>query len=228
VQPCQWPASGAETGRHRLDLSRRLFFLLAAALAVLVLLPLFWLVFVDKKGTSTFANYAILAMDPTMGRAFLIALSMAVCVGVLSYIVATPLAWLVARTDLPARQLTRILVTASVVTPPFLGAIAWEMLAAPNSGIINEIYRWMLGLDRSHHLLNIFTFSGLIFAIACYSFPYVLTLVANALDKVPGDLEEASAILGARPSMTLFRVTSPMVLPAMLAGSLVAIVQALR
>jgi iron(III) transport system permease protein len=223
-------ASGTEIGGRRLDLSRPLFFLLAAVLAVLVLLPLFWLVyysFVDKKGALTFANYAVLVSDPTMGRAFLIALSMALCVGLLSCVVATPLAWLVARTDLPGRQLIRMLVTASFVTPPFLGAIAWEMLAAPNSGIINEIYRWMFGLDRSHHLLNIFTFSGLIFAITCYSFPFVFTLVANALDQVPADLEEASAILGARPSRTLFRVTLPMVLPAMLAGSLVAIVQAM-
>ena len=113
------PASGAETGRRRIDLSRPLFFLLAAALAVLVLLPLFWLVyysFVDKKGALSVANYATLVTDPTMGRAFFIALSMAVCVGVLSCIVATPLAWLVARTDLPARQLIRILVTASFLS----------------------------------------------------------------------------------------------------------------
>ena len=41
--------------------------------------------------------------------------------------------WLVARTDMPLRRTVRALVTASFVTPPFLGAIAWELLAAPNS-----------------------------------------------------------------------------------------------
>ena len=35
----------------------------------------------------------------------------------------------------------RALVTASFVTPPFLGAIAWELLAAPNSGLLNKLAR---------------------------------------------------------------------------------------
>ena len=40
-----------------------------------------------------------------------------------------------------AGGVVRALVTASFVTPPFLGAIAWEILAAPNSGILNVLYR---------------------------------------------------------------------------------------
>jgi len=184
-------------GRRRgVDLSTPLFLIVSAALALLVLFPLFWLTvtsLTDKKGAFTFGNYAALASDPTLARAFGVALAMAASVGVLSCLVATPLAWLVARTNLPGRRLVRTLVTASFVTPPFLSAIAWEMLAAPNSGMLNEIYRWLFGLDRSQHALNIFTFGGLVFAIAGTSFPYVFTLVANALDKVPSDLEEASA-----------------------------------
>ena len=46
----------------------------------------------------------------------------------------------------------RALVTASFVTPPFLGAIAWEILAAPNSGILNQWYRALFGLDPYEHL----------------------------------------------------------------------------
>ena len=49
--------------------------------------------------------------------------------------------WLVSRTDMPGRQFIRALVTASFVTPPFLGAVAWELLAAPNSGLLNQLYR---------------------------------------------------------------------------------------
>ena len=49
--------------------------------------------------------------------------------------------WLVARTDMPLRRTIRALVMASFVTPPFLGAIAWEMLAAPNSGLLNQLCR---------------------------------------------------------------------------------------
>jgi iron(III) transport system permease protein len=197
---------------------------------VLVILPLFWLLyysFLDDTGAATLDNFASLVTDPTMRRAFLLAVVMAAAVGLVSCAVATPMAWLVARTDLPGRNIVRALVTASFVTPPFLGAIAWELLAAPNSGLINQLYRWLFGLDADSYLFNIYTFEGLIFAISCYTFPYVFTLVANALDRVPSDLEDASAILGGRSATTLRRVTLPMVVPAMLAGSLIAILQAL-
>ena len=49
--------------------------------------------------------------------------------------------WLVARTDMPLARTVRTLVMASLVTPPFVGAVAWEMLAAPNSGLLNQLWR---------------------------------------------------------------------------------------
>ena len=45
-------------------------------------------------------------------------------------------------------------------------------------------------------LFNIYSLPGLIFVISCYTFPYVFVLVANALDRMPGDLEDASSMLG--------------------------------
>ena len=65
--------------------------------------------------------------------------------------------WLVARTDLPFSKAVRALVTASFVTPPFLGAIAWELLAAPNSGLLNKLYRTLTGArDGRPHLQHLF------------------------------------------------------------------------
>ncbi|MDB5855443.1 MAG: putative type Fe3+ transport system, permease component with duplicated domain [Herminiimonas sp.] len=215
---------------RRADLFGPVFFLLAAVLAVLVILPLSWLIYtslVDKSGAFTLSNFTALVTDVTMRRPFLLASAMACAVGVLSCVIATPLAWLVSRTDLPGRRIVRALVTASFVTPPFLGAIAWEILAAPNSGMINQLFRTVTGAEEGSHLVDIYTIEGLVFAIACYTFPYVFTLVANGLDRIPTDLEDASAILGARTWTTLQRVTIPLVLPAMLAGSLIAILQAL-
>ncbi|MEY4880074.1 MAG: hypothetical protein RJB62_1543 [Pseudomonadota bacterium] len=214
--------------RYGFDFSRPVFVLLALLLCLLVIFPMFWLVYYslrDTAGHFTLGNFIALVADPTMVRAFWITGLMALGVGLLSTVVATPMAWLVARTDLPGRRIVRVLVLASFVTPPFLGAIAWEILAAPNSGIINVVYRWMTGNEAA--LVNIYTFSGIIFAIACYTFPYVFTLVANALDRVPSDLEEASSILGAGWTTTLRKVTFPLVLPALLAGALIALLQAL-
>ena len=135
--------------------------------------------------------------------------------------------WLVARTDMPLRRTVRILVTASFVTPPFLGAIAWELLAAPNSGLLTQLFREITGAPPDAQLLNIYSFSGLVFVISCYTFPYVFVLVANALDRTPGDLEDASAILGGKTWDTARRITIPLALPAVLAGALVAFLQAM-
>ncbi|MBI5277244.1 MAG: iron ABC transporter permease [Burkholderiales bacterium] len=215
----------------RIDLLRPAFWLLAAALAVLVVLPLGWLGYYSlldtKTGTLGLQNFVALVKDATLRKPFVIAIGMALAVGVASCVVATPLAWLVSRTDLPGRRIVRALVTASFVTPPFLGAIAWEILAAPNSGLINVLFRWLTGAQPYDSLVNIYTFTGLVFAIACYTFPYVFTLVANGLDRVPSDQEDASSILGARMWTTLRRITIPLVLPAMLAGSIIAVLQAL-
>ena len=217
--------------RLRIDLFRPAFVLLVVVLGVLVVLPLSWLLYyslVDKEGAFSLANFAALANDATLRRPFVLAIGMALGVGALSCAIATPLAWLVSRTDLPGRRVVRALVTASFVTPPFLGAIAWEILAAPNSGLFNVLYRYLAGgQPYDEPLVNIYTLQGLIFAIACYTFPYVFTLVANGLDRVPSDLEDASSILGGHAATTLRRITIPLVLPAMLAGSLIAILQAL-
>jgi iron(III) transport system permease protein len=196
----------------------------------LVLLPLGWLVWyslTDDNGLPTLGNFVRLASDPTFARPYLTALGIAAGVAIGSCAAALPLAWLVARTDMPLARSIRVLVTASFVTPPFLGAIAWELLAAPNSGMLNQWARALLGLGPYDHLFNIYSVGGVIFCIACYAFPLVFVLVANALDNIPGDLEDASAILGGSRAVTLRRVTLPMVLPALLAGALLSFVQAL-
>ncbi len=216
--------------RRRIDPSMAVFVAVAAVLCILVLLPLGWLGYfalTDAIGAPTFANLAKLATDPALSTPLLTSLGIAVCSALAACAVATPVAWLVARTDMPAAGAVRALVTASFVTPPFLGAIAWELLAAPNSGMLNQFGRWALGLEEYDYVFDIYTTTGVVFVIACYSFAFVFTLLANALERVPADLEDASAILGGGSWQTMRRVTLPLVLPAMLAGGLVAFMQAL-
>jgi iron(III) transport system permease protein len=163
----------------------------------------------------------------TMRRPLLLTLQIAVVSALGACVVAAPLAWLVARTDLPLRGAVRALVTASFVTPPFLGAVAWELLAAPNTGLLNRWWRAAWGLEEYEYAVDIYTVEGVTFCIACYTFPYVFTLLANALETIPADLEDASHILGGAGWATLRRITLPLVLPAILAGTLVAFLQAL-
>jgi signal transduction histidine kinase len=203
----------------------------ALLLAALILIPMGWLFYVSIAGSEggfTLANFAALVRDPEMLRPLLLSLGVAFAVSLACAVVAAPLAWLVARTDLPGKRIVRMLVMASFVTPPFLGAVAWEILAAPNSGLLNEAYRLLLDLPRRDHLFNIYSVGGLIFVLATYTFPYVFILVTNGLERLPRELEEASAILGARRLRTVWRITIPLALPALLAGTLVAFLQAMN
>ena len=213
-----------------IDLSKPVLYSFALVLCLLIVLPMSWLVyyaFTDKDGALTLRNFVTLVNDPTLLDPLITTFTLAFSTSLICCVVAAPMGWLVARTDMPLRRTVRLLVTASFVTPPFLGAIAWELLAAPNSGLLNQLYRVITGVPREEHLLNIYSFPGLIFVIACYTFPYVFVLVANALERMPGDLEDASAILGGRTWDTARRITVPLVLPAILAGALVAFLQAM-
>lgn len=215
---------------RRLDLSGPALASLALLLVLLIGVPVFWLGYfslTDRAGAFSLANFIEVATDETFVDPLLTTLTIAVCVAIGSCVVAMPVGWLVARTDMPFQRTVRALIMASFVTPPFLGAIAWEILAAPNSGILNRIYRDLTGAEMDSHLFNIYSVTGLSFVIGCYTFAYVFVLVANALDRIPAEVEDASAILGGGALVTARKITVPLVLPALLAGALVAFLQAM-
>src|SRR3984893_3293293 len=220
----------ATAANSRIDWTKPVLWLFAACLIVLIVLPMSWLAvfsFTDKARHPTLQNFVTLFtdpdfLDPLLTTAIIATTSAAICC-----VVAAPISWLVSRTDMPGRQIIRALVTASFVTPPFLGAVAWELLAAPNSGLLNQFYRVVTGAESDSYLFNIYSMAGIIFVISCYTFPFVFVLVANALDTMPGELEDASAIVGGRAWTTARRVTIPLALPALVAGALIAFLQAM-
>jgi iron(III) transport system permease protein len=215
---------------RRPDLSGPALAGIGLLLCVLIGVPVFWLGYyslTDRAGAFTVANFVEVATDESFVDPLLTTLGIAVSVAIGSCLVALPVGWLVARTDMPFQRTIRALIMASFVTPPFLGAIAWEILAAPNSGILNRIWRDVSGAEMDAHLFNIYSVTGLGFVIGCYTFSYVFVLVANALDRIPAEVEDASAILGGGALLTARRITIPLVMPAVLAGSLVAFLQAM-
>jgi iron(III) transport system permease protein len=224
------PAAAPPPKKYGFDFTKPVLYGVAAILVVLIVLPLSWLFlysFTDAKGSLTLMNFYRLFTESTFLEPLMTTFIIATSSAVICCLVAAPMGWLVARTDLPYSGVVRALVTASFVTPPFLGAIAWEVLAAPNSGLLNKIFRAVTGADQDVHLFNIYSLGGIIFVISCYTFPYVFTLVANSLDRTPGELEDASSILGGGRWYTARRITIPLVLPALLAGALVAFLQAM-
>src|SRR2546423_455582 len=136
----------------RIDWTRPVLWLFAAVMIVLIVLPMSWLAlfaFTDKARHPTLQNFVKLFTDPDFLDPLLTTAIIATSSAVICCLVAAPIGWLVSRTDMPGRQTIRALVTASFVSPPFLGAGGSEFLAAPHRGLLNQRYRSLSGARES-------------------------------------------------------------------------------
>jgi len=199
----------------------------ALFVVLLMLLPLgsiFISSLYDEKGL-TLGNYLQVFTDNAYLKAIWNSVIISFWVGVIAVAVGSLLGWLVTRTDLPFKRAVHALVMASFVTPPFLGAFAWMLLAGPNAGLLNNWYRAASGSDTA--LFNIFTIEGLIFVMALYSFPYVFSMIANVCELISSDLEDAANILGANRWKIALTITLPLTAPALISGFIVAFLHSL-
>lgn len=200
---------------------------LALILALLVLNPVGRLLLTGvtdpRTGGWTLANYVGAFSRARYVQAFWTSMQLGAAVTAICVVLAVPLAWAVSRTDMPAKGAIRVLVLSSFVMPPYLGAIGWILLAGPNSGWLNVLWRAVTGAEGA--VFDIYTFSGLAFVIAIYTFPFLFLFTSGALDVVSSEMEDAANILGAGTLTTARRVTLPLVLPALLAGGIITFLE---
>src|SRR5260370_40211811 len=140
------PLTTSTIPKPRIDWTRPVLWLFAAVLIALIVLPLSWLAvyaFTDRARHPTLQNFVTLFTNPDFLDPLLTTAIIAITSATICCVVAAPISWLVSRTDMPGRPFIRSLVTASFVTPPFLGRGAWELLAAPNSGPLNPAYSYV-------------------------------------------------------------------------------------
>ncbi len=84
-------------------------------------------------GAFTFENYGIAYSNARDLQALGNSLLYAVEVTILSALFAVPIAWGVSRTDMPGKGFIQVRTLGAFITPPYLGAIAWILLAGPNA-----------------------------------------------------------------------------------------------
>lgn len=213
----------------RLDSSWFLWIAIIAVLLFLVVSPFVYLVVTsfqaERTGEFTFANYAAAYGRARYVDALLNSLKLGAVSALLAGVFAVPLAWAVARTNMPGRGLTRMLVLATFITPPYTGAVAWILLAGPNAGWLNRFYMMATGAEAGP--FNIYSFTGLAVVIALYSFPYIFIFTTAALELVSSEMEDAANILGAGPWRTMRKVTLPLALPAILGGLIICFLEAI-
>ncbi|WP_134704745.1 ABC transporter permease [Ammoniphilus sp. YIM 78166] len=132
-----------------------------------------------------------------------------------------PVAYLLVRKNFPFRQLASSLVVIPLLTSPVVTAFGWVVIVA-DSGLLNQI---LLGLGLVDSPLRLmFNETGVMIALIQSSLPFMILSVRAALGGLDRSLEEAAGSLGASPYHTFLRVTLPLSLPGVFAGSLLVFI----
>jgi len=136
----------------------------------------------------------------------------------LATLLGVSFAWIFERTDTWMRGVLQWISQLPIFIPPFVGAVAWALLAAPRSGVMNHL---LAALDLPG-VLNVYSRWGMLIVIGLYLAPYVMMIVAAALRSMDPSLEEAAQVCGLTPSQTMRRITIPLLTPAVLSGAVLS------
>ena len=145
---------------------------------------------------------------------------------VVTFLLGGAVAFVVERTDAPGRELFHTLALVSFALPGLLIAMAWTLTLSPNIGWFNQLWKDFTG--SSEPLLNIYTMPGMIWALSSHYFPLAYLLLGPALRMLDVRMEEAATMSGARNTQTLFRVTLPILRPAILSTVLLLFVRGIE
>jgi molybdate transport system permease protein len=155
-----------------------------------------------------------------VGEALRLSLVCATSATVICLVLGVPLAWMLARTEVPGRRIARALVTVPLVLPPVVGGVAL-LLVFGRRGLVGQYLDSWFGFSLP------FTTAGVVVAEAFVAMPFLIIAVEGALRGADPRFEEAAATLGASRWMAFRRVTLPTVAPGIAAGAVLCWARAL-
>jgi iron(III) transport system permease protein len=136
------------------------------------------------------------------------------------------LAWITARTDTPLKGFIELVAILPFVTAPFIGAAVWASLCAQNEGLLNVFLMWLFNLKDPP--FNIYSMTGMIFVTTLYVTPFSYLFTNAALKNMDPTLEEAAITAGASKTYCMFHITLPIVVPAIMAGTILSFVKTIE
>lgn len=148
-------------------------------------------------------------------------LLVSVCVTALALLVAFPLAYFMTMFRVAGNATVQVLVLASMMSPPFIGAYSWVLLLG-NNGLITRWLRDASGVE----VPSIYGFGGILLVLTLQLVPLIFTYLMGAWKTVDVSLLEAAESMGSRGFNRALKVIAPLLLPTVLAGSLLVFVRA--
>jgi iron(III) transport system permease protein len=177
-----------------------------------------------RPGTFTLNNFVTLFADRANRTAILNTVVSSGIATVVAVVMGTGLAWITSRTATPLQRFFDNAFVIPYYLSPFIGAIAWTLLANPRVGFLNSFFTDWLGFEDAP--FNVYSLSGLAFVMALYYSPITFLFVAGALRSMDPSLEEASRVHGVGLFGTTMRITLPAIAPAILSSALLVFLNA--
>lgn len=196
---------------------------IAAAGLIVLFLALFMVVpvgrvfvaaFADGEGGATLVHFGDFFRTSLFRESFANSLYVASVSVVVASAIAVPLAVITTRFQLPGAGIVHTLGVLPLVMPPFVGAIAMQLVFGRN-GTVN-----LLLLDAFDFRLNVMEgLNGVIFVESVHYFPFILMNLSASLSNIDVAMEEAGQNLGARGFTLVRRIVLPLAMPGYLAGA---------
>lgn len=177
----------------------------------------------DSEGEKfTFANYLKILGRPFYRGAVINTLAIGVAATITTILVAVPLAFALARLPVPGKAAIIALAAMPLVLPSFVSAYAIVLLLGRAGVVTQWLQSWGIGFG------SIYGAGGIVLVYTLTLYPYVLLPTMAAFKAVDVSVEEAAQSLGSSPRRTLWTVTLPIVIPAILAGGLLVFIETLE
>ncbi len=196
--------------------------LLAAAtlVAIAAVLPVFYLLVKTLDGgTDAWSIIARVRTAEILGRTGLL---VATVTG-FSVVLAVPMAWLTTRTTMPFRRVLTVAAALPLVVPSYVMAMTVIDMFGPR-GALQQVLSGPFGLDS---VPPIYGLPGATIVLVLICYPYVFLTVRGALVRLDPAMEEAARSMGYGPVEAMWRVTLPLLRPAIAGGALLAALYAL-
>jgi len=174
-----------------------------------------------------FGNWLTAYTDPGTLRSLWTTLWLAVVRTALAVPAAVLLSWLIARTNMPGSAILEVGMWVAFTLPTLSLALGWILLLDPKDGLVNTA---LAALPFGNHLvLNIYSYWGIIWVhLVSRAIPIQVILMTPAFRRVGARLEEVSRTCGGSKLTTLWRVTAPVIAPAILPLAVLSFIAALQ
>jgi len=138
---------------------------------------------------------------------------------IVSSLIALPLAYLFSRTQFAKYRFFDIIFMIPFMTPPYIASMGW-ILFMQKKGLLQQLIPAFEGCEDWF-----FTLAGLVLVMSLHVFPFMLTMMKNAMLNIPSSLEESAAVFGAGFGKRLRKVFMPLLTGNYAIGALLVFVK---